>query len=140
MTRLKVQNGFRTILDPARSKVQNSGPLGVEVLDLGKWPDGWIKHGHESVLEHFSFTVHFNVDRGVTHEQVRHRIASFSQESTRYCNYDNDQFGNEIKVIDIRGGMALDTKMKGMSVHLINEIFNEIVAQVKVVSLSKMQY
>ena len=46
-----------------------------------------IKSGHESVLEHFSFTVKFIVDRGVSHELVRHRIASFSQESTRYCNY-----------------------------------------------------
>jgi thymidylate synthase, flavin-dependent len=80
---------------------------------------------HLSVLEHFSFTVHFAVDRGVTHEQVRHRLASFSQESTRYCNYDNDQFGNEIKVIDIREGIKLDTKMKDMSVHLINEIISE---------------
>lgn len=46
-----------------------------------------IKSGHESVLEHFSFSVRFIVDRGVSHELVRHRIASFSQESTRYCNY-----------------------------------------------------
>lgn len=48
-----------------------------------------IKRGHESVLEHFSFTVRFVCDRGVSHELVRHRIASFSQESTRYCNYGN---------------------------------------------------
>jgi thymidylate synthase (FAD) len=48
---------------------------------------GIIKNGHESVLEHVSFSVRFIVDRGVSHELVRHRIASFSQESTRYCNY-----------------------------------------------------
>lgn len=42
---------------------------------------------HESVLEHASVTVRFICDRGVSHELVRHRIASFSQESTRYCNY-----------------------------------------------------
>ena len=42
---------------------------------------------HESVLEHYSFTVRFVCDRGVSHELVRHRIASYSQESTRYCNY-----------------------------------------------------
>jgi len=52
-----------------------------------------IKRGHESVLEHFSFSVRFIVDRGVSHELVRHRIASFSQESTRYCNYGNDDDG-----------------------------------------------
>ena len=40
------------------------------------------------------------VDRGVSHELVRHRLASFSQESTRYCNYGKDKFGNEITVID----------------------------------------
>jgi thymidylate synthase (FAD) len=48
-----------------------------------------IKRGHESVLEHVSISVRFICDRGVSHEIVRHRIASFSQESTRYCNYGN---------------------------------------------------
>ena len=43
--------------------------------------------GHESVLEHCVFTVKFLTDRGVTHELVRHRLVSYSQESTRYCNY-----------------------------------------------------
>lgn len=46
-----------------------------------------IARGHESVLEHVSFTVRFICDRGVSHEIVRHRMASYSQESTRYCNY-----------------------------------------------------
>ena len=46
-----------------------------------------IKSGHESVLEHESITVRFICDRGVTHELVRHRIASYTQESTRYVNY-----------------------------------------------------
>lgn len=62
---------------------------------------------HESVLEHGSITVRFIVDRGVSHELVRHRLASFSQESTRYCNYGKDKFGNEITVIDIRGGFPM---------------------------------
>lgn len=57
---------------------------------------------HESVLEHGSITVRFVVDRGVSHELVRHRLASFSQESTRYCNYGKDKFGSEITVIDPR--------------------------------------
>ena len=59
-----------------------------------------IDLGHESVLEHFSFTVKFICDRGVSHEIVRHRIASYSQESTRYCNYSKDDFGSEITVIE----------------------------------------
>lgn len=54
---------------------------------------------HESVIEHFSVSVRFICDRGVTHEMVRHRLASFSQESTRYCNYSKGKFGSQIKVI-----------------------------------------
>ena len=46
-----------------------------------------IKRGHESVLEHESLTIRFVCDRGVSHELVRHRLAAFSQESTRYCDY-----------------------------------------------------
>lgn len=48
-----------------------------------------LKRGHESVVEHASATVRFICDRGVTHEIVRHRLASYSQESTRYCDYEN---------------------------------------------------
>ena len=59
-----------------------------------------VKRGHESVIEHFSFSVKFIVDRGVSHEIVRHRIASYSQESTRYCNYSKDGFDNQITVIE----------------------------------------
>jgi thymidylate synthase (FAD) len=54
---------------------------------------------HVSVIEHASVTIRFVCDRGVSHEIVRHRIAAYSQESTRYCNYGKDQFGNEITVI-----------------------------------------
>jgi len=61
---------------------------------------GIIQRGHESVLEHEIFSVRFIVDRGVSHELVRHRLASYSQESTRYCNYSGDRFGNEITVIE----------------------------------------
>lgn len=59
-----------------------------------------MNKNHESVLEHANITVRVICDRGVTHEIVRHRIASYSQESTRYCNYSNDKFGNEITVIE----------------------------------------
>ena len=58
-----------------------------------------IERGHESVLEHESITVRFICDRGVSHEIVRHRLASYSQESTRYCNYGNDRFGSELTFI-----------------------------------------
>ena len=59
-----------------------------------------IKRGHLSVIEHCSVTADIICDRGVTHEIVRHRIGSYSQESTRYCNYSADKYGNEITVID----------------------------------------
>lgn len=59
-----------------------------------------IKRGHEAMLEHCSFTVKFIVDRGISHELVRHRLASFAQESTRYCNYGKEGFGGEITVIE----------------------------------------
>lgn len=58
-----------------------------------------IKRGHEAVLEHASITVKFVVDRGVSHEIVRHRLASYCQESTRYCNYSKEDFGSEITFI-----------------------------------------
>jgi len=54
---------------------------------------------HESVLEHASITVRIVCDRGISHEIVRHRIGAYSQESTRYCNYGKNKFGNEITVI-----------------------------------------
>ena len=58
-----------------------------------------LNRGHESVLEHEKITVTVVCDRGVSHEIVRHRIASYSQESTRYCNYSDNKFGNELTVI-----------------------------------------
>ncbi len=58
-----------------------------------------LKRGHESVIEHISLTFKIVCDRGVTHEIVRHRLASYSQESTRYCNYSQDKFGNELTFI-----------------------------------------
>lgn len=58
-----------------------------------------IENGHEAMLEHSILSVKFVCDRGVSHELVRHRMASFAQESTRYCNYSQEKFGTEITVI-----------------------------------------
>jgi len=58
-----------------------------------------IQLGDESVLEHVSITVRFICDRGVSHELVRHRLMAVTQSSTRYCNYSQDKFGNEITFI-----------------------------------------
>lgn len=58
-----------------------------------------IRQGHESILEHEKISVRIICDRGVSHELVRHRIASYSQESTRYCNYSKGKFGSELTFI-----------------------------------------
>ena len=58
-----------------------------------------LENGHESVLEHEKLTARVVCDRGVSHEIVRHRVASYSQESTRYCNYSLDKFQNELTFI-----------------------------------------
>jgi thymidylate synthase (FAD) len=59
-----------------------------------------LKRGHEAVIEHSQLSVRFIVDRAIANELVRHRLASYCQESTRYVNYSKDKFGNEIKVIE----------------------------------------
>ena len=58
-----------------------------------------IQRGHESVLEHEKLSILFVCDRGVSHEIVRHRIASFSQESTRYCDYSKNKFDGQLTFI-----------------------------------------
>lgn len=58
-----------------------------------------IDHGHEAMIEHSSLSVLFTVDRALSHEIVRHRLASFAQESTRWCNYAKGKFGGEITFI-----------------------------------------
>lgn len=58
-----------------------------------------MRVGHHSVIEHASATLKFICNRGVTHEFVRHRLMSYSQESTRYCNYSKDKFDNQISFV-----------------------------------------
>ena len=84
-----------------------------------------INRDHTAMIEHSSLSIKFIVDRGVSHELVRHRIASFAQESTRYVNYSLDKFGNEINVIDIRNVIVLDNKMKNMDANTIELIISE---------------
>ena len=58
-----------------------------------------IENGHEAMLEHSFLSVKFTVDRGITHELVRHRLCSFAQESTRYCDYFAEKFGKSVKFV-----------------------------------------
>ena len=64
-----------------------------------KFLRGVIKRGHESVIEHASVSFKIICDRGVTHELVRHRLAGYSQESTRFCDYTAGKFGGELTFI-----------------------------------------
>lgn len=65
-----------------------------------KMVKGLISRQHLAMIEHAHISVKFVCDRGVSHEIVRHRIASYAQESTRYCNYSLGKHGNEITVIE----------------------------------------
>jgi thymidylate synthase (FAD) len=58
-----------------------------------------LSSAHESVIEHFGITFKFTGTRGMSHQLVRHRIASYSQESSRYCNYTRKKFGDDIVFI-----------------------------------------
>ena len=84
-----------------------------------------VTRGHESVIEHEKISVQILCDRGITHEIVRHRIASYSQESTRYCNYSKDKFGAEIAFVDISGGIELCPVTSKLAPEVIAEILNE---------------
>ncbi len=84
-----------------------------------------IARGHESVVEHEKISVRIVCDRGITHEIVRHRLASYSQESTRYCNYSNNKFGAEITYIDISRGVELCPVTSKLKPEVIAEILNE---------------
>ena len=59
-----------------------------------------LNRKHLAMIEHAHVSVKFICDRGVSHEIVRHRLASYAQESTRYCDYSLGKHGNEITVIE----------------------------------------
>lgn len=67
-----------------------------------------VKRGHEAMIEHVNITIKFTTDRGIPHEVVRHRLASYAQESSRYCNYSKSKHGSSISVIDIASGFEYD--------------------------------
>lgn len=65
--------------------------------------NGLLKSKHLSVIEHVSLTVKIICSRSISHEIVRHRLASYSQESTRYCDFSKEKFGKQITVILPKG-------------------------------------
>ncbi|MDO5726049.1 MAG: FAD-dependent thymidylate synthase [Tissierellia bacterium] len=98
LTKTPYEEALRLVEDAGRTCYKSHRD--TTVLEAEKFVKGIIKSGHESVVEHFNISFKIITDRGVTHQIVRHRIASFSQESTRYCNYSKDKFDNEITFID----------------------------------------
>lgn len=104
-----------------------------------------IDRGHEAMLEHSQLSVMFAVDRGVSHELVRHRIASFAQESTRYCNYSKGKFGGEITVVSpeqvMRDRIGTKVKVDGEEVEVDIYRVNEwLIEWAKAVATAEEHY
>lgn len=98
MDDINAQDIYKKIESAGRTCYKSEDKITDESAE--KFVRALIKRGHEAMLEHASMTVKFITDRGISHEMVRHRIASYAQESTRYCNYSSDKFGKEITVIE----------------------------------------
>ncbi len=88
-----------------------------------------VDKGHHSVIEHASATFRIVTDRGVTHELVRHRLASYSQESTRYCNYGKEKFGGEITVIQPPGLDAGQLSLWRSTIRSIESVYLKFVEE-----------
>lgn len=97
LTSIDNQKIFKQIEQIARTCYKSENK--IDENSSVKMIQNLIKNKHEAMLEHYSFSVKFIVDRGVSHELVRHRLASFAQESTRYCNYSKEKFSKEITFI-----------------------------------------
>lgn len=83
----------------ARVSYKSKGKVSNDIEATKHFLRERIERGELSVIEHGSITVLITTDRGISHELVRHRLCSFTQESTRYCNYSNDRFENQITVV-----------------------------------------
>ena len=102
-----------------------------KITDDGESAKKFVKNlidaGHEAMIEHSTLSVKFMVDRGVTHEIVRHRIASYAQESTRYVNYSKDKYGNEKEIFTYIG--HADFKKDNHKIE-VDENYKELVEKV----------
>ena len=91
-----VAENRKSIVESARLCYRSAGENGLSDSVL---IENLVKADHWTPIEMAEVKVRFTVDRGLSHEFVRHRLASFNQESTRYCNYSKNKFGNEITVL-----------------------------------------
>ena len=83
----------------ARTCYKSEDKISTDLSSAKKLVGNLIQNGHEAMLEHGYLSVKFICDRAVSHELVRHRMASFAQESQRYCNYSKDKFDNNVTFI-----------------------------------------
>lgn len=83
----------------ARNCYKSEGNITEDTSSAIKMINKLIELDHTAMLEHYNVTVRFICDIGVYKDITRHRHASFAIESTRYCNYSKDKFGNEISFI-----------------------------------------
>jgi len=123
-------------------KIEKAGRLcykSEEKIDKDSYKSfikGIIKRGHLSVIEHENISVLFVTDRGISHELVRHRLASFSEQSTRYCNFAKKKFGNQLTFvippwIDITPGnythsTPIDLESKGANIWFKSLLHSEL--------------
>ena len=101
----KYKNNKFSVYNTSRIERNNNVLIGgyvttnLRVLVENNWMEDLQYLCEPTYFHEKRYTVKFTCDRGVTHEFVRHRVFSFAQESTRYCNYSKDKFGNEITCI-----------------------------------------
>ena len=77
----------------SEDKITDGGSSDKLIKDL------LVARNHTAMLEHSALSVEFTTDRAIANELARHRLCSFAQESTRYCNYSKDKFGNELTFV-----------------------------------------
>ena len=94
------EDELKAIERAARTCYKSEDLISEDISSAEKLIKTLLYNGHEAMLEHSQLSVKFIVDRGVSHELVRHRLCSFAQESTRYCNYSKDKFDGEITVVE----------------------------------------
>ena len=104
-----LERAGRTCYKSENKITENSAPKFIRMLR---------KRGHHAMLEHAMASVRIIADRGLTHEIVRHRIASFAQESTRYCNYSKNKFDHQITVVKQPG--LTDEQQKIWNISMLN--------------------
>lgn len=109
----------------ARVCYKSEDKISADGESAKKMISGLIKSNHLAMLEHSILSVLFTVDRGISHELVRHRMSSFAQESTRYCDYSSGKFGGDCQFIDITDSFPFDPKMSMAKLAKIENVLTE---------------